>query len=414
MRGPRRSKPGVELPLRSGLQAGSATPGGFALITGMGRTRNRSSVAEPTEHDLHDSVLWLRTRDGIARIDVGKTQLSDRSRYPVSSQSNGRRTRKKRQDSLPGNDGRWFLELAGVAESPLSPKSTQTQLEELKAPPALVVSKSAAEAAGATAVSDSLAQDATEGEAVAAATRTGRPLDDAQPDDISPRLARHARDWSRAAITRTVVSVCSMAILLLLVFLAYGTLVNNHWYTVRGHRGRKHAAHDQPRRRHRHKSPTCDDRRRHDSHHAGGGPDSDPPRCGGESGRDLCDPGRCQRRCGRVVRARRAGHRPVSRAPSNARPSTQESDQRVAPRQRGSWLQRFRFSVDSLEHYCRGVRAHLRLNDPSLRRVGLSGSIATGVGGRIERPLCPGGVVRLVGRPYRHQRAPTFGGRSRS
>ena len=39
--------------------------------------------------------------------------------------------RKDRELSLPGNDGRWFLELAGVVESPPSPTSTYTELEAL-------------------------------------------------------------------------------------------------------------------------------------------------------------------------------------------------------------------------------------------------------------------------------------------
>jgi len=114
-------------------------------------------------------------------------------------------TRKKQELALPGNDGRWFLELAGVVEPPPTPTSTYTQLEALDAPPPLVASETAGVTAGAATVSGSLAADAPDGEFVAVAPRTTGPLDDWQPDDVSPSLGRHG--WGRWLLTALLVLV---------------------------------------------------------------------------------------------------------------------------------------------------------------------------------------------------------------
>ena len=104
-------------------------------------------------------------------------------------------SRKTHDAPGPGNNGRWFLEAAGVVAPQPSPTSTYTQLETLDAPPPVVASETAAISAGAAAVSGTLAEDAPDGEFVAVAPRTTGPLDDWEPDDVSPRLNR--RGWGR-------------------------------------------------------------------------------------------------------------------------------------------------------------------------------------------------------------------------
>ncbi len=104
-------------------------------------------------------------------------------------------TRKKSDPAGPGNNGRWFLEVAGIIEPPPSPTSTYTQLEALEAPAPVVASESASMSAGAAAVSGTLAEDAPDGEFVALAPRASGPLDDWEPDAVSPRLNR--RGWGR-------------------------------------------------------------------------------------------------------------------------------------------------------------------------------------------------------------------------
>ena len=104
-------------------------------------------------------------------------------------------TRKKSDPAGPGNNGRWFLEVAGVVDPPPSPTSTYTQLEALDVPPPVVASESASMSAGAAAVSGTLAEDAPDGEFVPVASRPPGPLDDWEPDDVSPRLNR--RGWGR-------------------------------------------------------------------------------------------------------------------------------------------------------------------------------------------------------------------------
>lgn len=131
--------------------------------------------------------------------------MSGRPQYLGPKQLNGSMTRKHNDHPLPGNDGRWFLELAGVVEPPPSPTSTYTQLEALEPPPPLVASESTAVTAGAAAVSGSLASDAPEGEFVAVAPRSSGTLDDWQPDDVSPRLSHHG--WGRWVLVFLVVAI---------------------------------------------------------------------------------------------------------------------------------------------------------------------------------------------------------------
>ena len=143
-------------------------------------------------------------------------QLSWWRRYLVPNRSNGLMTRKKQDLSLPGNDGRWFLELAGVVEPQPSPTSTYTQLQALEAPPPLVASETLAVTAGVAAVSGSLAADAPDGEFVPVAPRTEGPLADWQPDDVSPGLGRHGWGrWVVAALLVLVVIAVGSAIVLL-------------------------------------------------------------------------------------------------------------------------------------------------------------------------------------------------------
>jgi len=170
-------------------------------------TGNREFVVEPLNRYLHvvTSVAWA---DGIAPT-AEVPQLSGPRRYLVPNRSNGPMTRKKQDAPLPGNDGRWFLELAGVVEPPPSPTSTYTQLQDLEAPPPLVASETAGLTAGAAAVSGSLAGDAQDGEFVAVAPRTAGPLDDWQPDDVSPSLAR--RGWGRWVVAFLVIALLAAA-----------------------------------------------------------------------------------------------------------------------------------------------------------------------------------------------------------
>lgn len=129
--------------------------------------------------------------------------------------------RKKQEVPLPGNDGRWFLELAGVVKSPSSPTETYTELEALEQPPAFVASESAAVTAGAAVVSGSLAPDtdskSSEGDTfVPVAPRTDDGLDDWQPDDVSPRLARRGLGrWLVGALVALAIAAIAIAVVLL-------------------------------------------------------------------------------------------------------------------------------------------------------------------------------------------------------
>jgi hypothetical protein len=101
--------------------------------------------------------------------------------------------RKNQEPLLPGNDGRWFLEVAGIVDSPPTPTATYRQLERLEPPPPVVASESAAITAGTAAVSGSLSDDenADVDTFVPVADRSPDPLSDWQPDAVSGRLGRH-------------------------------------------------------------------------------------------------------------------------------------------------------------------------------------------------------------------------------
>ncbi len=129
--------------------------------------------------------------------------------------------RKKPQVSLPGNDGRWFLELAGVVKPAPSPTETYTELKALEQPPAFVASETTAVTAGAAAVSGSLATDSngeTTGDDtfVPVAPQSNDGLDDWEPDDVSPRLGRRGfGKWLGAALLVIVVVAVVLAVILL-------------------------------------------------------------------------------------------------------------------------------------------------------------------------------------------------------
>jgi hypothetical protein len=130
--------------------------------------------------------------------------------------------RKEPQIPLPGNDGRWFLELAGVIEPAPRPTETYTDLEALEPPPAFVASESVAVTAGAAAVSGSLSADTnggTEGDNetfVPVAPRSDEGLKDWRPDDVSPRLGRHGFGrWLAGALFVLAVAAVALAVFLL-------------------------------------------------------------------------------------------------------------------------------------------------------------------------------------------------------
>jgi hypothetical protein len=130
--------------------------------------------------------------------------------------------RKEPQIPLPGNDGRWFLELAGVIEPAPRPTETYTELEALEPPPAFVASESVAVTAGAAAVSGSLSADTnggTEGDNetfVPVAPRSDEGLKDWRPDDVSPRLGRHGFGrWLAGALFVLAVAAVALAVFLL-------------------------------------------------------------------------------------------------------------------------------------------------------------------------------------------------------
>lgn len=130
--------------------------------------------------------------------------------------------RKEPQIPLPGNDGRWFLELAGVIEPAPRPTETYTELEALEPPPAFVASESVAVTAGAAAVSGSLSADSngeTAGDPdtfVPVAPRSDDGLKDWRPDDVSPRLGRHGFGrWLAGALFVLAVAAVALAVFLL-------------------------------------------------------------------------------------------------------------------------------------------------------------------------------------------------------
>jgi hypothetical protein len=138
-------------------------------------------------------------------------QLSSHRLYLLLNRSIGPMAKKDQQPLLPGNDGRWFLEAAGVVEQPPSPTSSYTELKDLKPPAPVVASESAAVAAGTAAVSGSLAtdEDADEGTFVPVAAPTGAPLPDWEPDEVSSRLGR--RGYGRWVVLGIAVALIAAA-----------------------------------------------------------------------------------------------------------------------------------------------------------------------------------------------------------
>ena len=123
--------------------------------------------------------------------------------------------KKDQEPLLPGNDGRWFLEAAGVVEQPPSPTSSYTELKELKAPAPVVASESTAVTAGTTAVSGSLSADEDAGEdtfvPVAPSSRDSLP--DWEPDAVSSRLGRRGYGrWVAAAAVVALIAAAALAI----------------------------------------------------------------------------------------------------------------------------------------------------------------------------------------------------------
>ncbi len=124
--------------------------------------------------------------------------------------------RKDQEPLLPGNDGRWFLEVAGVVDLPPSPTATYTELEDLEPPPPVVASESAAVTAGTAAVSGSLSDnDDDDQEAfvpVSAPSASADPLSNWQPDEASSRLGRHGFGrWVAAAVVVALLAVAGFA-----------------------------------------------------------------------------------------------------------------------------------------------------------------------------------------------------------
>lgn len=122
--------------------------------------------------------------------------------------------RKDQEPLLPGNDGRWFLEVAGVVDLPPSPTTTYAQLEDLEPPPPVVASESAAFAAGTAAVSGSLSdnEDDDEDAFVPVSAPSVDPLSDWYPDEASSRLGRHGFGrWVAGAVVVALLAIAGFA-----------------------------------------------------------------------------------------------------------------------------------------------------------------------------------------------------------
>ena len=122
--------------------------------------------------------------------------------------------KKDQEPLLPGNDGRWFLEAAGVVEQPGSPTSSYSVLRDLKPPPPVVASESAAVTASTAAVSGSLSaeEDADEDTFVPVAAPSNDSLPDWEPDAVSSRLGgRGYGRWVGAGIVIAVIAAIGFA-----------------------------------------------------------------------------------------------------------------------------------------------------------------------------------------------------------
>ncbi|MGB5566776.1 MAG: hypothetical protein WBN93_10635 [Acidimicrobiia bacterium] len=123
--------------------------------------------------------------------------------------------KKDQEPLLPGNDGRWFLEVAGVVEQPGSPTSSYTELRDLKPPAPVVASESAAVGASTAAVSGSLSaeEDADEDTFVPVAAPTGDSLPDWEPDAMSSRIGgRGYGRWVAAGVVVALIAAVGFAV----------------------------------------------------------------------------------------------------------------------------------------------------------------------------------------------------------
>jgi len=153
---------------------------------------------------------WFAWGDAIALDDPAVPQLSGHRQYVDRNQSIGPMARKDQEPLLPGNDGRWFLEVAGVVDLPPNPTATYTELEDLEPPPPVVASESAAVSAGTAAVSGSLSDNENDDEGfVPVSAPSADPLSDWKPDEASSRLGRHG--FGRWLVAGVVVALLAAA-----------------------------------------------------------------------------------------------------------------------------------------------------------------------------------------------------------
>ena len=178
-----------------------------APIPRVGVRRQREPIIEALEGDLHSFLPGSLRWDGIAHGDAMMWQLSGHGQYLLHNRSIGPMAKKDQEPLLPGNDGRWFLEAAGVVEQPGSPTSSYSVLRDLKPPAPVVASESAAVTASTAAVSGSLSaeEDADEDTFVPVAAQSNDSLPDWEPDAVSSRLG--GRGYGRWVVAGIVIAV---------------------------------------------------------------------------------------------------------------------------------------------------------------------------------------------------------------
>jgi hypothetical protein len=180
----------------------------------VGVRRLGEPIIEALEGDLHEFLPGSLRWDGIAHGGAMVRQLSGHGQYLLLNRSIGPMAKKDQEPLLPGNDGRWFLEAAGVVEQPGSPTSSYSVLRELKPPAPVVASESAAVAASTAAVSGSLSaeEDADEDTFVPVAAPSNDSLPDWEPDAVSSRLGgRGYGRWVVAAIVIAAIAAVGFA-----------------------------------------------------------------------------------------------------------------------------------------------------------------------------------------------------------
>lgn len=224
---PRRHKTGVALGDGKGYPRGNdgTVPGSKpyritrvqvdAAVSRVGVSGDRQSFVEVLKRNLHRFIPGSLLCDGIGPAAPTVRQLFAHAQYLLLNRPIGRMAKKDQHPLLPGNDGRWFLEVAGVVEQPPSPTSSYTELEELKAPAPVVASESAAVTAGTAAVSGSLTadEDADEDTFVPLAPPSGDSLPSWEPDAVSPRLAgRGYGRWVAAGVVVALIAAVGFAI----------------------------------------------------------------------------------------------------------------------------------------------------------------------------------------------------------